>query len=335
MCAFSLSAFYDRLGVSAFAEKDQVLLRLDNTRSMAVLRESENKVAALTAMGARLRAEAHGVALAFPPDLPKDVVDRETAAYHARTRAVEEGIAGMKKSKALLDREISITEPMVKLGVVSEVEVLRMKRQSNELSLQMLERKNKFMADANTELSRVEADLAQSSENMHARADPVNRAVIRSPMRGIVKNIRVHTLGGVITAGSQIMEIVPLDDTLLVEAYIRPADVAFIRPNASALVKISAYDYALYGGLTGTVTMISPDALRDTKRASEYNLNPDESFYRILVKTDQSALTDKNGTPLPIIPGMSAAVDIKTGEKTLFQYLIKPITRMKQAFRER
>ncbi|MDO5654255.1 MAG: HlyD family type I secretion periplasmic adaptor subunit, partial [Brachymonas sp.] len=282
-----------------------------------------------------LQAEAHGTALAFPAGLPAEVVQRETAAYQARNRALQEGIAGMKSGKALLDREIAITEPMVKQGVVSEVEVLRMKRQSNELGLQMVERKNKFMADSNTELTRVEADLAQSSENMHARADPVQRSVIRAPLRGVVKNIKVHTLGGVIGAGQEIMQIVPLDEALLVEAYIRPADVAFIYPDAPALVKISAYDYALYGGLNGTVTLISPDALRDTKRASEYNLNPDESFYRVLVKTDQNVLTDKSGKPLPIIPGMSVTVDIKTGEKSLFQYLIKPITRMKQAFRER
>ena len=131
------------------------------------------------------------------------------------------------------------------------------------------------------------------------------------------------------------MEIVPLNDKLLVEAYIRPQDVAFVRPGLPAIVKISAYDYALYGGLEGKVTLISPDTLRDKARPSELNLNPDEAYYRILVETSKNSLTDKNGKTMPIIPGMIASVDVKTGEKTIFQYLIKPITRMKQALQER
>lgn len=316
-------------------QKGQVLLRLDSTRSLALLREAENKVAALKSMAARLRAEAHSTPLTFPKELPKDLIQRETAAYQTRVRALQESIAGMREGKALLDREIAVTEPMAKMGVVSEVELLRLKRQSSDLALRITERKNKFMADANTELVRVEADLAQSQENMQARADPVQRASIEAPVYGIVKNIKVNTIGGVIAAGQDIMEILPLDDVLLVEAYVRPADVAFITPNAPALVKISAYDYSLYGGLEGVVTLISPDALRDSKRAGEFNLNPEESFYRVLVKTKSNTLTDRNGKPLEIMPGMSATVDIRTGKKSIFHYLTKPITRMKQAFRER
>lgn len=316
-------------------EKDQVLLRLDNTRSTAVFKEAENKVQALEATATRLRSEAYGVPLRFKPDLSTELVQRETAAYHARTRALNQGIHDMQRSKSLLDREIAITAPMVGKGVVSEVEVLRMRRQSSELSMQITERKNKFRADANTELVRVESELAQSTENMAARADPVNRSAIKAPLRGIVKNIRINTVGGVISAGQDILEIVPLEGPLLVEAYVRPQDVAFIRPDAPAVVKLTAYDYALYGGLDGKVTLISPDTLRDNKRPSELKLNPDEAFYRVIVKTEKNTLKDKTGKELPIIPGMIASVDIKTGEKTVFQYLVKPITRLKQALRER
>lgn len=201
--------------------------------------------------------------------------------------------------------------------------------------MQVTERRNKFQSDANTELVRVEAELAQSEETAAARADPVRRSDISAPLRGLVKNIRINTVGGVIGAGQDIMEIVPVEGPLLVEAYIRPQDVAFIKPSDDALVKLSAYDYALYGGLNGRVTLISPDTLQDNRRPSELKLNPDESYYRVIVTTDQNHLTDKNGKSLPIIPGMVATVDIKTGEKTIFQYLTKPITRMKQALRER
>ena len=316
-------------------EAGQVLVRLDTARSSAVYRETRNKVDALRATAARLRSEAHGVPLRFEKDTPAELGQRETAAYQSRVQAVNESVQGLRESKRLLDREIAITEPMAAKGVVSEVEILRMKRQANELQLQITERRNKFQSDANTELVRVEAELAQSEETMAARADPVTRSEIKAPLRGVVKNIRINTVGGVIGAGQDIMEIVPVEGPLLVEAYIRPQDVAFIKPNDEALVKLTAYDYSLYGGLDGVVTLISPDTLQDNRRPSELKLNPDESYYRVIVETRDNQLNDKNGKPLPIIPGMIASVDIKTGEKTVFQYLTKPITRLKQALRER
>lgn len=316
-------------------EKGQTLAQLDATRSQAHFKEMENKVDALRATAARLRAEAYGTPLQFDTRTPEELRLRETAAYQARMRALNEGIGGLKQGKALLDREIAITAPMVQKGVVSEVEVLRLRRPSNELAIQLAERRNKFRADANTELIRVEADLAQSSETMVVRKDPVDRASIKAPLRGIVKNIKINTVGGVVTAGQEIMEIVPLEGNLLVEAYVRPQDVAFIRPDAHALVKLSAYDYAIYGGLNGVVTLISPDTLQDNRRTSELKMNPDGSYYRIIIKTENNTLKDKTGKDLPIIPGMVATVDIKTGQKTVFQYLVKPITRLKQALRER
>ena len=316
-------------------ERGQVLLKLDTARSSAVYREAKNKVDALEATAVRLRSEAHGVPLQFPASVPAELVARETAAYRARTRAVNETVQGLEQSKKLLDKEIAITEPMAAKGVVSEVEILRMKRQSNDLQLQITERRNKFQSDANTDLVRVEADLAQSEEAAAARADPVKRSEIKAPLRGVVKNIKINTVGGVVGAGQDIMEIVPVDGPLLVEAYIRPQDVAFIKPNDDALVKLTAYDYAIYGGLEGKVKLISPDTLQDNRRPSELKLNPDESFYRVIVQTTSHDLKDKNGNDMPIIPGMIATVDIKTGEKTVFQYLIKPITRLKQALRER
>ena len=316
-------------------ERGQVLLKLDTARSSAVYREAKNKADALEATAVRLRSEAHGVPLKFPASVPAELVARETAAYRARTRAVNETVQGLEQSKKLLDKEIAITEPMAAKGVVSEVEILRMKRQSNDLQLQITERRNKFQSDANTDLVRVEADLAQSEEAAAARADPVKRSEIKAPLRGVVKNIKINTVGGVVGAGQDIMEIVPVDGPLLVEAYIRPQDVAFIKPNDDALVKLTAYDYAIYGGLEGKVKLISPDTLQDNRRPSELKLNPEESFYRVIVQTTSHDLKDKNGKEMPIIPGMIATVDIKTGEKTVFQYLIKPITRLKQALRER
>ena len=317
-------------------EKDEVLLKLDDTRSSAILRESEAKVANLEAMLARLKAESYGTAIVFPAGISKDLQQRERAAYEARRRAMTDAVAGLGQSKAALDQEIRITAPMVKHGVVSEVELLRMQRESSDLAQQISQRKNDYAAKANEELVRVESELAQAKENMAMRADPVERSEVKAPMRGIVKDIKINTVGGVVTAGQEIMTIVPLDDKLLVEAYINPRDVAFIRPGLPAVVKISAYDYAIYGGLDGKVTMISPDTLSNQNRATDQlKLDQNQVYYRMLVQTEGNTLRDKNGKELPIIPGMVATVDVKTGEKTVFQYLIKPITRLKQALRER
>lgn len=318
-------------------EKGQILLKLDDTRSSAVLRESEAKVANLEAMVARLKAEAYNTALTFPKGISNELRAREQAAYNARRRAVTDAIQSLSLSKAALDKEIKITAPMVAQGVVSEVELLRMQRQSSELSLQIAERRNRYMADANNELVQAESELAQAKENTAMRADPVERSQIRAPMRGIVKDIQINTVGGVVNVGQDIMQIVPLDDKLLVEAYIRPQDVAFISPGLPAVVKISAYDYAIYGGLDGKVTLISPDTVSNSmqNRTNDLKLDPNQVYYRILVQTDSNSLKDKNGKEMPIIPGMVATVDVKTGEKTVFQYLIKPITRMKQAMTER
>lgn len=317
-------------------EKDEVLLKLDDTRSSAILRESEAKVANLEAMLARLKAESYGTAIVFPAGISKDLQQRERAAYEARRRAMTDAVAGLGQSKAALDQEIRITAPMVKHGVVSEVELLRMQRESSDLAQQISQRKNDYAAKANEELVRVESELAQAKENMAMHADPVERSEVKASMREIVKDIKINTVGGVVTAGQEIMTIVPLDDKLLVEAYINPRDVAFIRSGLPAVVKISAYDYAIYGGLDGKVTLISPDTLSNQNRATDQlKLDQNQVYYRMLVQTEGNTLRDKNGKELPIIPGMVATVDVKTGEKTVFQYLIKPITRLKQALRER
>ncbi|MEQ4780688.1 HlyD family efflux transporter periplasmic adaptor subunit [Providencia huaxiensis] len=167
------------------------------------------------------------------------------------------------------------------------------------------------------------------------REDHVIRSEIHAPVRGIVKNIKITTVGGVVNTGQDILEIIPLDDKLMVEAYIRPQDVAFLRPEMPAVVKITAYDYAIYGGLKGTVKLISPDTLSNDAQRNELKLNQEETFYRIIVETETNYLLDKNNNKMDIIPGMIASVDIKTGEKSVFDYLIKPITRMKQALTER
>ncbi|HGN0869112.1 hemolysin A secretion protein HlyD [Providencia alcalifaciens] len=316
-------------------EKGQILLKLDDARSMALLRESQARVQNLEAISARLQGESRNEVPDFSKITDQDLVERETNAYNAKKTQRDQAIAGLRQSKGLLDREIAITKPLAKEGLVSNVEILRMERQSVELATQINERMNNYLAEANAELVKVESELDQAEETMSMREDPVTRSEIRAPVHGIVKNIKINTIGGVVNTGQDILEIIPLDDKLMVEAYIRPQDVAFLRPGMPVVVKVTAYDYAIYGGLNGVVKLISPDTLSNDNRRSELKLNPDETFYRILVETDTNYLLDKNNHKMEIIPGMVASVDIKTGEKSVFDYLIKPITRMKQAMTER
>ncbi|MBX2824976.1 MAG: HlyD family type I secretion periplasmic adaptor subunit [Gammaproteobacteria bacterium] len=321
-------------------EKGQLLLRIDDTRASAMFRELEAKTISLAASAARLRAEAYGGELNYPPAVlaAPEVQARETRAYQTRTQALETSLAGLKRGIALLDREIRITQPMVKRGLVSEVELLRLQRQRNDLALQVSDRRDEFRSNAAADLIRFESELAQSRESLIARADTFKRTEIHSPMKGTVKAIRVNTIGGVVSAGQEIMTIVPSEDSLFVEAFVRPADVAFLHAGQNAVVKISAYDYAIYGGLEGKVENISPDTLRDERGgntpvadvADEAN-----SYYRVLVKTTESALTTPDGRKLPIIPGMTASVEMLTGKKTVLQYLTKPLNRAQEALRER
>jgi adhesin transport system membrane fusion protein len=207
-----------------------------------------------------------------------------------------------------------------------------MQRQTNDIQAQIVERRNRYQSDAHTELGRLELELSQVSENLIGRADIVDRTTIVAPVRGTVKNVRVNTIGGVIQPGEHILEIVPLEEQLLVEGKIRPSDVAFLRPGLPAKVKITAYDFAIYGGLDGHVEYISPDTLKDDQKAASGR--PDDTYYRVLILTDKSTLHAGN-KELPIIPGMIATVEVRTGEKTILDYLLKPVLKAKEAFRER
>ena len=310
-------------------DKDQVLLRIDDIRFGAPFREAQSRITALRAANARLRAEASGGALTFPADVRADQVKLETELFESRRHQLEESLTGLRRSHQLADEELKITEPLVQNGVVAEVELLRLKRQVNDLLASLQERRNKFRADARADLAKNEAELAAIAESNTARADQVKRAVIRAPMRGTVKNVRVTTLGGILQPGQDIMEIVPLEDQLLIEARIKPSDVAFLRPGLPGMVKITAYDFSIYGGLAAELVQISPDTIRDEKK-------PDESYYRIQMRTRHSHLKDKEGKPLPIIPGMTASVEILTGHKTVLDYLLKPLLKTRHtALRER
>ncbi|PUE15350.1 hypothetical protein B9Z38_14045 [Limnohabitans sp. MMS-10A-160] len=330
-----LSEMYVREG--SIVEKNQVLLQIDDARSGAVYREAQEKYVALSALAARLKSEAYGVALVFPEDVRKEtgLIQQETQAYNARKRALTESLRSLDISLAAVTRELAMTEPLVKQGVMSEVELLRLRRQQSELMGQRAERQNRYLTDANNELVRVASELSQTKENASAREDALKRTTIRSPMKGVVKNVQVTTVGGVIQAGQPILEIVPTEDEMLVEAYVKPSEVAFLKVGQKAVVKLTAYDFNKYGGLDGVLEHLSPDTLRDERQKRPGNpLELEEGLYRIMIRVKEPE-DARNGLLLTPTPGMTATVEIRTGQKSVLEYLFRPLQNVSQALRER
>ena len=355
----------------AIVEPGEVLVRIDDVRAASELRESRQRYLALQGALSRLRAEVDDVPVAFAPEIMTEasgVAQSEGALYRARKEALQSELeilrsqaaqreqeltelatrlGQLERSHALALEELEITEPLAASRVVSRVQLLRLEREVNDLAGELEatrlavprveaalreatrridERQLSFRAEAQRELTAVQAEAAALQEVITAEADMVSRTEVRSPVRGTVKQLFVNTVGGVIQPGADLVEIVPLEDNLLVEAKVRPADIAFLRPGQPAVVKVTAYDFAIYGGLDAVVEDISADTIMDERG---------ESFYRVRVRTHESALHEA-GEPLPIIPGMTTQVDILTGEKTVLDYLLKPILRAKErALRER
>lgn len=255
--------------------------------------------------------------------------------------------AQYKNSLGLLQQEIKMSEPLLASGAISKVEILRLRRtevetkglldsvalsipksasETKEIENKIGESRNRFQGDALTQLNEARTNLSKAQATGKALEDRVNRTMVVSPVRGIVQQIMVNTIGGVIQPGSDLVEIVPLDDKLLIEVKIQPRDIAFLHPGQHAVVKFTAYDYTTYGGLDGELVQISPDTVTDKEG---------HSYYIARLRTDKNFLGTKEH-PMLIIPGMVASVDILTGKKSILSYLLKPIIRAKaEALRER
>lgn len=311
-------------------EPGQILAQLDPTVTEANVQESAAKYRAALASAARLRAEVSQTDLEFPAELNNFPALKvaETQLFEARKRNIREALAWISESKQLVQDELSISQSLTKMGAASNVEVIRLKRQLVELQLKETEIQLDYMVKSREELAKANAEVEALSSIVRGRSDALARLTLRSPVRGIVKNIEVSTIGGVVPPNGKLMVIVPLDEQLLIEARISPRDIAYIHPDQRATVKITAYDYAVYGGLEGKVVSISADTIQD-------EIKPDNYYYRVFIKTDADALINKNGDQFPIVPGMIATVDIHTGSKTVFEYLIKPLNRAAEALRER
>jgi len=304
-------------------KKGELLVRFDKARFEASYLESAAKAAALKATVARLNAELFGGEPKFPPELndyPKFKAN-QIALFKKRQAAVSEEISALEQTQKLIKSELDMNMPLVKTGDVSRAEILKLQRQASEIQGQITNRRNKYMQDSQTDLAKAQEDLAGVMQILAQRKEQLDYTDIRSPMDGVVRNVRLTTMGGVAKAGEEIMQIVPLNDDMIIEAKVKPSDVAFVRPGLPATVKLDAYDYTIYGALKGEVTYISADTLTEEVRGSEL------PYYRVQIKTQAHNLVDKNKQRIDIQPGMTATVEIKTGSNTVWRYLTKPITK--------
>jgi membrane fusion protein, adhesin transport system len=328
-------------------QQNQALMRISDVKFASELGEVRERRGAMAARVARLEAEAQGrSSVSFPEDVAAEHTAPELAVFEARVRRLHQDLDVMRQQEirltetlAILMKEVNLTRNLFKQKVVPEIEMLRLERQSSEMRGQLAETRAKlehataaFRSQAEEDLAKSRGDLAVLDETIKSAQDRVRRTELRAPVYGIVNRLNVNTVGSVVQPAANVMEIVPLDDTLLVEGRIRPADIGFIRPQQDAVVKLTAYDPSVYGSLKGKVERISADAIVDEKeRAQEKG----ETFYRVMIRTDKNYL----GTPekqLPIIPGMVTTVEILTGEKSVLDYLLKPARMIRDsALRER
>ncbi|MCD6190679.1 MAG: HlyD family type I secretion periplasmic adaptor subunit [Sulfurimonas sp.] len=352
-------------------KKGQILIKIDNQKSKSSFSSNAIKADALETKIVRLFAESSGKMFQVSDELKKrlpEFVENEKSLYqtnkqqlNSKLNALKERLSQkktelseaqnqleyLKASSDFISKEVKMTKPMVAKGVRSKIDFLKLKREANEIiskydatkkSIPRLRSAIKevrstireatlmFQSEAKVKMNEAIAELRGLRATSTALEDQVSRTVVRSPMNGIVQKLFVHTVGGVIKPGENIMEIVPSDETLIVEAKIKPSDIAFIYFGQKAIVKFSAYDFAIYGGLDGQVVLISADTIKDEK---------DNVFYTVRIKTNQNYLGDES-KQLKIIPGMTVSVDIITGQKSVLDYILKPILKTKQyTFTER
>lgn len=315
-------------------EAGQVLARLEQTRFGASVGEVDARLFALKARATRLRAEVTGVtALAFERDLQQRAPETaavEAALFKQRRIGLDEELRTLRVAVELAQKELQLVEKLRADGDASGSELLRVQRGLNEAEARLVNRQNKFLEDARLELAKVEDEIAQSEQTLTRRKQEQSDSVFTAAVPGIVKNIRVTTVGGVLRAGEELMQIVPVDDELIVEAKVSTADISRVVPGLDATIRFDTFDYTLFGGVKGKVAYVSADSLKEeTSRGTD-------TYYRVRIVPSGHPVRTTTGRTLEILPGMTAAVDIRTGERSVMDYLLKPLRRtVSESFGER
>ncbi|WP_230659809.1 HlyD family type I secretion periplasmic adaptor subunit [Psychrobacter sp. I-STPA10] len=300
----------------------ELLVVLEEERAKAAVDNSASKIAALKAQLARLNAEVFETPLEFPDDVQKysEYVQNQTALYNRRRQAINEDVTSLEKMLVLAKKELSMNEPLLEYGDVSQADVIKLRRQVAEIEAQINNKRNKYFEEAQAEMTKAQEDLDVELEQLRDRSQVLEEKRLMSPTDGKVNNINVTTIGGVVKPGEVIMEILPTSSELIVEAKISPADIAYVKEGQDATVKLDAYDYSIFGAMTGTVSYISPDTLIEKTPKGE------QPYYRVQIIITGAEFQSR-ANEIVIKPGMTASVDIKAMERTVLSYLTKPITK--------
>ena len=311
----------------------QVLAKLDLTRVGATVGETTARLFALQAKAARLRAEVTGTEPVFPgaPSRSlRDQIEVERALFNQRRAGLNEELRTLQVAFDLARKKLALVEQLKTTGDASGSEVLAAQNATNEAEARLINRKNKFLEDARIELARAEDEAAQNTQVLTRREQEREDAVFTANVAGIVKNIRVTTVGGVLRQGEEIMQIVPVDDELIVEAKVSPADIARVRPGLTANIRLDPFDYTIFGSVPAKVTYVSADTLKEQTQRGE------EIYYRVHLAPTAHPVVTTTGKSLDILPGMTAQVDIRTGDRTVMDYLLKPVRKtLSESFGER
>lgn len=306
--------------------KGQLLVQLDDVKLRAAVGEAEGKVASLKSSMARINAELFDRPLAFPPEVQAfpDFVANQSLLYTKRRQALQDQLSSLREMHALIKQELDMNMPLLRQGDVAKADILRMQRSVADIQAQIINVRNKYLQDLQAEYTKTEEDLVSAREILAQRQDALKDTRIRAPVDGIVKNIRLTTVGGVLRPSDEVMSIVPTGDELIVEAKMSPKDIAYVRVGQPASVKFDAYDSSIYGSALGEVTYISPDTIAEQGAPGQ----PAESYYRVHIEVDTSPMKPHlKGERIEIQPGMTATSEIQTGRNTVWKYLTKPINK--------
>jgi adhesin transport system membrane fusion protein len=311
-------------------KEGQLLASFEKTRVRAALDDTQGKVMALRITLARLRAEAYGQKLVFEPAmLPyKALVENQTNLYNRRKTAFTEDIQALRKVLGVLQEENAMITKLEATGDVSQADILRSRRQMADLEAQITTRHNKFFQDAQAEMTKAQEDLNAQTEALNDRTQLLEQTDMHAPSPGLVKSIRVTTLGGVVRAGDIVMELLPTQSGLILETKVYPGDIAFIAVGQAANVKLDAFDSSIYGGFKGEVVYVSPDTLtEETQRGPQ-------PYYRVHVKIGEKDFDNEKAKRMDVRPGMTAQVDLVVAKRSILSYLVNPVSKvMSQALR--
>lgn len=313
-------------------KKDDKIITLEVEQFQAGYESTESKVASLKATINRLESEIYDKELIFDELVLKypDFIETQKELFYKKQKALNDQIKVLNSSLSLAKEELELNLPLIETGDIGSIEVLRLQRQVAEIEGNIINTKNKYFQESQSELTKAQEELSIKEQELIDKQVSLQRTTIYAPVDAKVNNILITTKGAKVRSGDVILELVPDNDELIIEAKLQPADLSFIKVGQKAIIKLDSYDFSIFGAFEGKVKHISPDNLIEkTPQGEKY-------YFRVLISIDSHELISKVGKKVTITTGMTNQVEIITGERTVLNYLTKPLIKtVSEAFSER